>query len=293
LLADLRCGHRVEQVVYVETGLKELYWDAGVDVPMEPVGETRRVVEMLRASGPVAERTVAAIVGHVNLMLGADVRPVLDAHLEAGAGAFRGIRHATSRDQDVPRYQLALQDADPTSPAFVAGLRELAKAGLVFDAMMWHPQLGDLYEFASAVPELVIAVNHLGGPMKVGRFSRPYSYREQWRASLAEIAQLPNVYMKLSGLGIAEMGLDPRTLSGPLRSDELVQIWGEDVRYVIDLFTPNRCMFASNFPVDRRGFAYGTVWNAYKKVTQNYTSDERDALFHRTADTVYSLPSRR
>ena len=155
LHADTGAGHRVEQTVFVECA-----WDYRTSGPEElrPVGETEAVVRLGEESASRGAE-MAGIVGFADLTLGDAVDEVLAAHVEAGRGRFRGIRHATAFDPD-PRIRRThtLPTANlMADPSFRAGVARLAAHGLSFDAWLYHPQIPELTALARAVPECLAA----------------------------------------------------------------------------------------------------------------------------------------
>ena len=276
--ADLTAGHDVRQTVYVECGTGR-HTDG--PIAMQPVGETEWVVGL----GP-GQVMAAGIVGRADLTLGAAVEEVLVAHVDAADGRFRGIRQSASWDADpsvggtAPRGMLA--DA-----GFRAGMAVLGRMGLSFDAWLFFPQLPDVVALARAYPDIVIVLNHLGGPTVLGPYAGGRDeWREAWHADLRAVAACENVVVKLGGIGMPMFG----TAAGSdLASDELVRRWGPDVRWCIDTFGSDRCMFESNFPVDRLACGYVELWNAFKKMTSDASPTERADLFQGTAMRAYRL----
>jgi predicted TIM-barrel fold metal-dependent hydrolase len=162
--------------------------------------------------------------------------------------------------------------------------------GLTLDNSLYHTQLDELAALARAVPELTIVLNHIGGLVRVG----PYANRDNevladWRRGIAAVAACPNVVLKLGGVGQKRFGFDWLTRAKPIGSEELAETLGPLMRYCIEKFGPNRCMFESNFPVDKVSYAYGVVWNAFKRLSKDYSASERAALFHDTAARAYRI----
>jgi predicted TIM-barrel fold metal-dependent hydrolase len=161
---------------------------------------------------------------------------------------------------------------------------------LSFDAWLYHPQIPELTALARAVPEGTFVLDHLGGLLGVG----PYEGQRdeilaQWRLDIADLASCPNVVVKLGGIGMVVFGLGFEQLPEPPSSDDLVAAWSGPISYAIEQFGVDRCMFESNFPVDRISFSYAALWNAFKSMTADASSAERDALFRGTAARVYRL----
>jgi L-fuconolactonase len=176
------------------------------------------------------------------------------------------------------------------SSNFRAGARVLARLGLCLENTLYFPQLPELAAFAKAVPDLTIISNHIGGLMRVG----PYANRDTevlatWRRGIAAVADCPNVVMKLGGIGMPRSGFDWHTRDKPIGSEELAQAMAPFITYCIEQFGPERCMFESNFPVDKVSYSYNVLYNAFKRVSKGYSAPERAAMFHDTAAQVYRI----
>ena len=292
LAADIGSGHNVRSTVFVEA--RSMYLADG-PVDMRPVGEVEYVQGQAAASasglyGP--GRIAAAIVGHANLLLGDRVASVLEALQAASPNRFRGIRHSPTWDPhpEVENTAAHKMQGQLANPQFRAGARILADMGLSLEAWMYHPQLPELADFAKAVPDLPIILNHVGGLLRVG----PYANRDAevlpvWRRGIAAVAACPNVTVKLGGMGMTRNGFDWHTRDTPIGSEELAAAMSPYMAYCIEQFGPSRCMFESNFPVDKVSFSYHVMYNAFKRLSKNYTATERAAMFHDTAARVYRV----
>ena len=291
LLDDVVSGHNVVSTVFVECAAM---YRADGPVEMKPVGETEFVngVAAMSASGGYGGiRACAGVVGYADLNLGDDVAPVLETHMQASP-RFRGIRHAAGWDPDpeVPDshtdpFENMLADA-----TFRAGFARLAPLGLSFDAWLYHHQLPELTDLARAFPETSIILDHFGGPLGIG----PYEGRReeiftQWKADIAELATCENVVAKIGGVVMARNGFGFHRRDRPATSDELVEATRGYYLHAIDCFGPERCMFESNFPVDKVSCSYPVLWNSFKKMAADFSEIERDNLFHDTAARVYRL----
>jgi L-fuconolactonase len=284
LHADTHAGHRVEQTVFVEC--HAAYRTDG-PVAFAAVGETEFVAgEATRDP----DQLIRGIVAHADLR-GPDLDAVLDAHEAAAAGLFRGIRDPLASARE-PHASI-VGDAPANlylDPAFRAGLALLGERGLLFESWHYHYQNREFLELARAAPSTTMVLDHFGTPLGVG----PYAGKRdeiflEWKADIAALARCENVIAKLGGLGMSATGFGWDTAPRPPTSDELI---GEQSRYylhTIDCFGPARCMFESNFPVDRQSVGYRTLWNAFKKMTAAFTPSERADLFAGTARRVYRL----
>lgn len=288
---DLGSGHNIVATVFIEC--KAMYRQDG-PVEMRPTGETEFVqgIAAQRPSEPYGQTSVAAgIVSHADLTLGPAVARVLEAHLAASPDRLRGIRHACAWD-----VSPSVETANPCPPSlmaepqFRAGLRCLRAYKLSFELWVYHPQLSEAAALARAVPEVLMIVNHVGGPLGVGPYTgkRDEVY-QHWKHGIEELATCPNVVVKLGGLGMRRCGFEWHAQPLPPTSNELARVMAPYYLFCIERFGPDRCMFESNFPVDKASYAYGTLWNAFKRMTEHFSHGEREALFYKTASRVYRL----
>ncbi|MDQ0464280.1 putative TIM-barrel fold metal-dependent hydrolase [Caulobacter ginsengisoli] len=292
LLADLNSGHNVIGTVYMECGAM---YRAGGEAAFRPVGETEFVngVAAMTASGlygPV--RACAGIVGHVDLTIGAKAREVLEAHIAAGGGRFRGIRQSASFDSDPDVLgPLARQNEGLYRwGAFREGFAQLAPLGLSFDAWLLEPQLPELLSLAKAFPGTQIVLDHVGTPLGIGRYAGQRDERfAAWTRCIQDLAALPNVAVKVGGLAMVFPGFPSFMSDPPAQSEQLAEEWLPYVEICLKAFGVDRCMFESNFPVDSGSCDYATLWNAFKRVAAGYSADEKAALFAGTARKIYRL----
>ncbi len=286
---DTTAGHNVVQTVFIDCGAN--YRTDG-PTQLRPVGETEYIAGRADLSDDSSQASIAAIVSHADLLLGAAVEEVLAAHEEASGGRFRGIRHAGARIDDpaVPVSRTQPPVGMYADERFRTGAATLAAMGYSFEAWQYHPQLGEVYELAAAVPELPIVVNHIGGPVGVGRYAgRRDEVLAEVRAGLEPLMALENVSIKLGGIGMTRYGTDWLPADAAPGSDLVVETWGQILRWCIEGFGPSRCMFESNYPVDGETTSYVVLWNAFKKLSSGYSAAERAELFAGTARRFYRL----
>jgi L-fuconolactonase len=287
LLQDLGSGHNVRATVFVEASA--MYRPEGPP-ELRPVGETEFAAAM-SAKAADGARVCAGIVGFAYLRLGAAVEPVLEAHLLAGRGHFRGIRNVSAWDADRALRSIR---SDPMpgllgDAQFREGFARLARFGLSFDAWLYHTQIDELVDLAEAFPQTTIVLNHLGTPLGIGPYrSRREEVFAAWRAALARLARCGNVRLKIGGLGMPQWGFAYDAPDGP-SSAQLAATWRPPIETAIALFGPARCMFESNFPVDGETCGYGVLWNTFKRITASFSPSERLALFAGTANDTYRL----
>lgn len=299
LLADLRAdcatGHRITQTVFVECGAS--YRTDGPE-HLRVVGETEFVADVADESeaaacdgvGPV----IAGIVAHADLALDPDrLDEVLDAHDEAGGGRFRGIRDALASAPPEARDAMLIAGANPpdkaADPDFRRGVSRLGERGLTYDSWHYHLQNRDFLALARAVPGTTMVLDHFGTPLGVGPFAGTHDeIFPGWADDITALAGCENVVAKLGGLAMPDNGFGwradaPPTVEGFVAAQER---W---YHHTIEAFGPERCMFESNFPVDKLSLDSLTMWNGLQTIAARYTDTEQDAMFSGTARRVYRL----
>ena len=285
---DTGSGHNIVSTVYVEC--RSGYRTTGRKI-LRPVGETEFVRKLVTAGGKAKTAVAAGIVGAADLTLGVGVDLVLEKHIAAGEGVFRGIRMSAVWDPhpEIPAY---------TSPPkgllldarFREGFARLKKYNLVFDAWLYFHQMRELADLAKTFPNIPIVLNHVGGPILVG----PYAVKQdevwaEWRKGITALAACPNVVIKLGGLGMTRCGFGWDTRKTPIGSVELAAETAPYYLFCIDRFGTKRSMFESNFPVDKVSYSYSVLWNSFKRIAAGFSAAERADLFHDTATRVYRL----
>jgi L-fuconolactonase len=292
LLADSGSGHNIAATVFVECA--SMYRAHGPQ-SLRPVGETEFVqgIAAMSASGAYGATQVAAgIVGFADLTLGANVYEILAAHLIAGHGRFRGIRHAVAwhASADIRNAHSNPPSGLMAAANFREGFAQLQRLGLSFDAWLFHTQLAELISLARAFPDTTIVLDHFGGPLGIGPYQgKADDVFAQWRASIDQLAQCANVVCKLGGINMALNGFGWHKQALPPSSEQLVAATRHYYDYTIERFGVERCMFESNFPVDKLSCSYGVLWNAFKRIAAGCSAHEKAALFHNTAARVYRL----
>ncbi len=290
LFADLNSGHNIVATVFMQCGWMHR---ATGPVALRPAGETEVVnaTAILSATGAYGTtRACAGIIGWADLRR-PDVDDALDAHEEAGGERFLGIRQVSAFDEAFPPTSATpvvpglLRDLD-----FQRGLRRLGERGFTFDSWNFHTQLGDLLVAARAAPGTSIVVDHVGGPLGCGPYRSQHDEMfEVWSAGMRALAGRRNVFVKLGGLGMPVNGFDYNENPEPPSSARIARDWKPFIEPCIEWFGAERCMFESNFPVDKGMMSYPVVWNAFKLLAAGASETERAALFHETARTVYRL----
>ena len=289
LWSDTEDGHKVVQTVFMECG--SAYRSDGPD-HLKPVGETEFVTAAAeRAAQSPGKAQIAGIVAHADLRL-AELDAVLDAHIAAAKGRFRGIRHAGSFEED--SSALTIPGRGPkglfADPDFRKGVARLGARGLTYDTWIYHHQLPEYAALARAVPGTVMILDHFGTPLGVG----PYAGKRdeifaKWKDDIAEVAACPNVHAKIGGMAMPDNGYGWNGREKPPSSDEFVEAQAPWYHHAIKVFGAERCMFESNFPVDRLSLSYRTLWNGLKKIAKDYPEAAQAAMFSGTARKVYKL----
>jgi predicted TIM-barrel fold metal-dependent hydrolase len=292
LMADLKDGHDVRATVYLECG--SFYRPTGPQ-ELRCVGETEFANGMaaMSASGVYGDvRICEGIVANADLTRGDAVPRVLEAHAAAGGGRFRGVRQIASYDPD-PGVLGVVNVGAPglyTSDAFAAGFAWIGRMGLTFDAWIVEPQLPDLVVLARRFPDAAIVLDHVGTPLGVAGYRGRRDERFPiWRENIRKLAELPNVTVKLGGLGMHFCDFPSFLSEPPATSEQLAREWRPYIETCIEAFGVARCMFESNYPADRGVGSYRVIWNAFKRIAAGASPDEKAALFSKTAARVYRV----
>lgn len=284
-LRDVGQGHDIRASLYVQcrTGYRT---DGPVE--LQPVGEVETILDWC----PDCPNHPVGIIAFADLQLGDDVRPVLDAVIEAGEGKVRGIRNTTAyhRHPAVRSNPRPAPDGLLRSDAFRIGAKAAGDNGLCLDIWAYQSQLDEVRTLARALPELTIILDHCGGPLGVGPYRKddPEVFRD-WRIALSRVAELPNTRIKIGGFGLSVMGYGYAQQPEPPHSRKLATDWAPYVETCIELFGSQRAMFESNFSVDKGQFTYRALWNAFKRLSGGLDTDARDDLFWRSAARCYDV----
>ncbi|MEM7280248.1 MAG: amidohydrolase family protein [Pseudomonadota bacterium] len=300
LWQDTGSGHRVEKTVFME--FRPEYSHQTDSATERGINETRDAAKYAAQARVEADRDghsdetmvaqIGAIVGYADLTEVDGLSDTLDAHELAGDGLFRGIRNVANWHAD-EGVRNGYTDPPPDLYAreeFRAGVELLGKRNLSFDAWNYHTQIKGLAELAQTVPQTMIVLDHLGGPLGIGPYRGLHdSVFAEWCEDIERLAQCENVVVKLGGLTMPLTGFGWHRRDFPATSDELVQAHSRFYAKAVNVFGVDRCMFESNFPVDKLSVSYHVLWNAFKKFAKRYTQTEQDALFGGTARRVYRI----
>ena len=250
-LADIQAQH-VEKSVYVQTN-----W-----TPSDGVKEVAWVQS-------VADRSthLNAIVGYADLG-----SPKVEETLaqQRQFTRFRGIRQQLHWHTN-SQYRFASRPDLMNDSGWRRGFSLLEKFGLIFELQIFANQMSDGAALAAAFPGTKIVLEHAG--MLEDRSREGW---ERWREGMRQLAKERNVYVKLSGLGTFE-----RTCSKELMRPVILE--------TVEMFGPNRCMFGSNFPIEKIWTSYAELLAAYQSVLADFSLQERNEIMGNTAATVYSL----
>lgn len=292
MLEDSLRGHDVRATVFVQA--RHAYLTTGPE-HLRAAGETEYAAQTAAACDSGCSglpRICEAIVAHADLTLGDSVCSVLEAHIQAGSGRFKGIRMPLTWDQDAS----LLNPAYPTSSSlmqdkrFLQGFARLKNYGLSFDAWLFFHQIEQLVNLARKFSDTPIVLNHCGGILGTGKYRDRHSdVRNAWLSAIKKLSICENVMVKLGGLGMPLSGLGFDASPRSPDSVELANAWSPWFEPLIEIFGPSRCMFESNFPADKISYDYVTCWNAMKRITKEASQEEKDALFWKSAADFYKI----
>lgn len=287
---DANNGHNIRSSVFMECAT--MYRKEG-DELYKPVGETEFIQSLADKHPQTAKTKIAlGIVGFANLQAGDAIKPVLEAHVAASPDRFRGIRHAAGYD-DHPEVRNSHSNPPPglyLRDDFRTGFAWLEKMNLSFDAWMYHTQFSDFIDLVKTFPNTIVVLDHFGGLLGIGPYAdQREAIFERWQSDIETLGQYPNVYAKLGGLNMKICGFGWHKKDRPPGSTELADATARYYHHVIKHFGASRCMFESNFPVDKVSCSYNVLWNAFKRIAQDYSDEEKNALFYDTAHKVYRL----
>lgn len=288
LAADIATGHNIVSTVFAEC--HSMYRQDGPEA-LRSLGETEFVAgcAAMGASGAFGPaRICEAMFGRVDLTLGAATRAIFELHQQRSGGRFRGVRYSTAWDASERINNVSPRQHQLIEPEVIAAAGVMAEMGLSLDCWLYHPQLADVSALADRHPGLTIVLNHTGVPILGGpyRDRRDEVFRD-WQQGMADIARRPNVYLKLGALPILRGADADRSL--PPGSEEVAASWKPWMDYCIETFGPARCMFESNFPVQKLWSSYAVTWNAFKRLAGSASADEKTALFSGAARAAYRL----
>ena len=245
--------------------VKSVHVQAEWDHEADPVGETAWLQSVADSEG--SRGMPHAIIGFADLSeRGA---PDLVAR-HAEHANWRGIRHMLNWAED-PKWQFTDRNDLMTDADWLRGYQSLADHGGSFDLQVWPWQLKDAADLANRVPEVPIVLDHTGMPRDWDDAGV-----EVWRDGMRALADTQNVSVKISALGM---------FSGEFSVDRIRQF----VLDTIEIFGVDKCMFASNYPVDMLFSSYRAIWEAYDEITAGFSVEDRERLFRTNAERYYRI----
>jgi len=197
-----------------------------------------------------------------------NVSEILDAHQEYKN--TRGIRQILSYNKDEPKYSHATEDFMKNS-SWVENFKHIRNRNLSFDIQIYKHQMEDAVNLANKYNDILFILNHTGEPCYQSK-----EYIESWEENMKKLAKCENVVAKISGLGMFD----------PEWTIDSTRIF---VEKTIQIFGIERCMFASNFPVDKIFNSFDTYWNSFKEITKNYSENDKQLLFSSNAEKYYRI----
>jgi len=296
LLEDINSsGHNIEATVYIMSSSNtKIYAKDGLK-EFKPLTEIEFATSEGKRADLIPDNKVkvnASIVGSVDLTFGSKLEPVLEKAINISEGRLKGIRMLLASHTD-PRILSGAVKSDlglMLHPNFIDGAKCIQNADLSLDFWIYHTQLNEMEKIARALPDLTIILNHVGGPIHLGEYEgkQAVTHRE-WRSAMIRLSRIPNINVKLGGLGMAVNGAKFHNDKIPPNSVQLSDVWKPWIYETIDMFGFDRCMFESNFPVDKGSCSYGTLWNAFKILATDMSDDEKNKLFSKNAARIYKI----
>ena len=296
LLEDINSsGHNIVSTVYIMSSSNtKIYSKDGLE-EFKPLTE----IEFATSEGKRADlipnnrvKVNASIVGSVDLTYGNKLQPVLEKAVNISEGRLKGIRMLLASHTD-PRISSGAVKSDlglMLHPNFIDGAKCIQDANLSLDFWIYHTQLNEMEKIARALPDLTIILNHIGGPIHIGEYEgKQAATHREWRSAMMRLSRIPNINVKLGGLGMAVNGAKFHNSKFPPNSVQLSDVWKPWIYETIDMFGFDRCMFESNFPVDKGSCSYGALWNAFKIIAKDMSDDEINKLFSKNAAKIYKI----
>lgn len=199
-----------------------------------------------------------------------DVRPQLDRL--ARYPLVRGVRMQLHW-HDNPLYRFAARPDLCADPVIQRNVGRLTDYGWSFDLQVFAPQMTDAAALADACPKVTFILQHAGMLEDLSPEGRA-----AWRAGMQRLAARPNVVSKLSGLGTFIHRNDPAHIK-------------DVVAETVSMFGADRCLYGSNFPIEKLWTGYRELIDAYRAAAMPLGSEASDAIFRTTATRVYRLGS--
>ena len=197
-----------------------------------------------------------------------NISEVLDAHQEYKN--TRGIRQILSYNKEEPKYSHAPEDFMKNS-VWVENFKNIRNRNLSFDIQIYKHQMQDAVDLATKYDDVLFILNHTGEPCY-----QTEEYIYSWNENMKKLASCENIVVKISGLGMFD----------PQWTIDSTRIF---VEKTIQIFGIERCMFASNFPVDKIFNTFDNYWNSFKEITKDYSVNDKKLLFSSNAEKYYRI----
>lgn len=237
-----------------------------------------------------------AIVGEAHLHDLKNLNAVLDTH-QAASPLFKGVRdmlacHDSRKIMDFNEKGRVMPRDD-----FRKGYQRLGKRNLTYDAFLYSYQLKDFIDLATAIPATKVVLDHIGTPIGlvnpvggVGKTTKERAkIKAEWYEDLASVATIDHVQLKLSGLFMPIVGFNYHLRKTPPSLNEVVDAIAPHVEFALKQFGVERCMFASNFPMDKVSLSFEMLYDAYFKIVENYSEADQRKLFYDNALAFYGI----
>ncbi len=275
----------ISHVVHVEAGWRD---NSGFG----PVKETQWVASLFSGR---REPSLGGIVGHLDLR-GDNVDAVLAAHKRASSKLV-GIRQMLAWDADKSIMRFCDQSKMSQDPKWRAGFDLLEKYDLSFDAWFFHHQLDEMVMLAKAYPNTTFILGHMGTPIGLGGEFASYGGSDVarsrvlglWQEGMAKVAECRNVLVKLSGFFMPVVGWGYHLRDQPPSLAEVVDDLRPMVEFVVGQFGVDRCMFASNFPMDKVSMSLEVLYDVYWSLCEGLSDEDRVKLFRDNAKSCYKI----
>jgi predicted TIM-barrel fold metal-dependent hydrolase len=272
------------------------HFDRSLPHDLQPVGETRFIAEIAATYANEPIKFAAATIGYADpLAAETPFERILDVQIAAADGRLSAIRASTAWDEDPSlNYPILRTRAKMLAdPRFNRALHLLAERDLAFEAWMYHPQLDELTALAKAVSGCTIVLDHSGTPLSNGRHAGAEAATwKLWTEAMARLSEQPNVQVKIGGLAM------PGTTVDAVRRAREIERWtaaplaetiAPYLEHMISHFGAERCIFESNFPVDRMTCDFDVLVEAYATALASLDAAARDSIFAANAARVYRV----
>lgn len=277
----------VTQIVHVEAEWRDRS-------PLGPAGETAWLEQLFAG---VNKPQLGGIVAYAQLQ-SPQLSALLDAHRSASS-KLRGIRQMLAFDTDTGIMRFCDRPHLSQDVQWRRGFERLPDYSLSFDAWVFHHQLHEIAALAKAFPGQQFVLDHMGTPIGYGGPFASYGrnaqardvIRRTWQLGMATLAEQPNVTVKLSGFFMPVVGWGFEKRQQPVSQQELLDAFAPAAHFVLEQFGVERCLFASNFPMDKVSLSLRQLYSLYAATVAHLPEADQRKLFHDNAQRIYRLPS--